>query len=1046
MMRIKQKINLTQVAFLILALSILFVLRLLWYGEFVTSPQPLAVQGVLDLRGWNLEGSRSITLDGEWELYPETFISHEDMRSPNPAVPHFVQVPGDWGRALNEDTGSSFGYGTYRLRIQVDHPLEQPYGFWIQEIQASSVVEINGQRDNPFGKPAAQPENYLPKAISYTASYAAGDQTMIELLVRSANFDQPLMGGITRSIRFGSQAVIDTERMYSIGLQLVTFVILMLHALYAGLLFTFNPRQKTFLTFFMLLLSVSFSVIADHDSLLGLWVPLSYAGLLKIKLLSYMGISFFMLLLSRNFSGDTGRSWIFTAYAASLGLYSAFILASPSAYVYYSTDSGLFTFFYLFPIAWTFSLIIKMVLSRQKDAVFLLFAAASILSSILWGFVSHLVTAASMYYPVDVFAALIGFSGYWFKRYFRNSEENTRLTEQLRKADKLKDQFLANTSHELRTPLHGIMNIAQTVISNEKHALGDKSFRDMELLVTISRRMSHLLGDLLDIVRLQDKRVILKPEPVSVQSTAAGVVDMLRYMTDGIPVSLRLDIPADLPVVFADEKRLIQILFNLVHNAIKYTDEGTITVSAETKGTQVVIHVSDTGHGMDEQTQSRIFLPYEQGPQGVSEGGGIGLGLSISRQLVELHGSLLTVRSRPGHGSVFSFTLPNMASDSLQVSLAEPHRAGTERLAMDITPSIVDNEATTAAAAETGSIRPALHRSEDKGRLNILAVDDDPVNLKVLSSILSAETYRIRTAMSAQEALELLGAESWDLLIADVMMPHMSGYELTRLVRQRFTLSELPVLLLTARSQPEDIYAGFRSGANDYITKPVDAMELQYRVWSLATLKQSIHDTLRMEAAYLQAQIHPHFLFNTLNSIMALSEIDPEKMRRLGDAFTSYLRISIDFLNAEQLVALSHELELVRAYLYIEKERFEERLSIEWEIDPGLDLLLPPLTLQPLVENAVKHGLLSKITGGTLHIRIARQDKSTLFEVRDNGMGMTRELADQLLDPSRKLRGGIGLLNTNRRLTQTYGQGLSIRSKPGHGTTVSFVIPDRNEP
>ncbi|MNC46374.1 Sensor histidine kinase YpdA [compost metagenome] len=151
-------------------------------------------------------------------------------------------------------------------------------------------------------------------------------------------------------------------------------------------------------------------------------------------------------------------------------------------------------------------------------------------------------------------------------------------------------------------------------------------------------------------------------------------------------------------------------------------------------------------------------------------------------------------------------------------------------------------------------------------------------------------------------------------------------------------------------------------------------------------------------------------------------------------------------MNSHQRVALAHELELVRAYVYIEKARFGERLSVEWDIDEGINTALPPLTLQPLVENAVRHGLLSRSRGGVLTIRIHSREGFTYFEVRDNGKGMTQEQVSRLLDNSRKFSGGIGLLNTNRRLTQLYGRGLSIQSEPGQGTSVSFMIPEPGHP
>lgn len=178
---------------------------------------------------------------------------------------------------------------------------------------------------------------------------------------------------------------------------------------------------------------------------------------------------------------------------------------------------------------------------------------------------------------------------------------------------------------------------------------------------------------------------------------------------------------------------------------------------------------------------------------------------------------------------------------------------------------------------------------------------------------------------------------------------------------------------------------------------------------------------------------------------MALSEIDTEKMRQLGDAFASFLRISFDFLNSGKLVELSHELELVKAYLFVEQERFGSRLSVLWEVDPGIDLLLPPLSIQPLVENAVRHGLLSQIKGGTIRIRIARQEGVIHIEVADDGKGMEPDKVEQLLNPAAKSKRGIGLSNTNRRLTQLYGQGLSIHSKLNEGTTVSFVVPDNRK-
>ncbi|UKS31022.1 ATP-binding protein [Paenibacillus sp. HWE-109] len=1011
---------------IILFLTVLLSFRLLWSEVFSTPKHPDAVQGVLDLRGWNFKQAHAISLNGEWEFYPSAYFSHEDSSQHSVGLPSYLQVPGDWRSAFPEGQYLSYGYGTYRLRILVDSKLDEPYAFWIKDIQASSAVEVNGQKQKEVGYPADHIQLFKPKNISYTVTYEAAGAKEIELIVRVANFEHPFFGGIAKSIRFGSQAAIDFERWYSIGFQLATFVVLMLHGLYACILYLFNRRHKALLVFFLLLLAAALTVVSDNDDILQLWFPINYMWSQKIRLLSYMGVSFFILYLIKTLYSTTERNRLFRAYTILLLLYSVFVLfASPTA-IYYSRKAMFFGLLYLFPMVWFVYLAVKMVIKKHQDSIYLLLAIISITSSILWGAFDFSEQVSSVFFPIDLIAAIVAFSAYWFRRYFRNAEENANLNKQLREADRLKDIFLANTSHELRTPLHGIMNIAQNLITSQQHALDRKGLEDLQLLILISSRMSHMVDDLLEVVRLQEKRIVLKIEPLAVRSIVSGVFGMLAHMTESKDVLLEMKIPETMPQVLADEKRLVQILFNLVHNGLKFTVQGTVTVTAKTENGQAIIEVADTGYGMDEETQSRIFMRYEQGIHDNDRG--MGLGLSICKELVEIHGGEITLRSTPGKGSTFRFSLP--------LSPEMPYRQDE----LNGQNSHIWMHSETAA-----SLTPALQMESipfQEGKANILAIDDDPINLKVLAGILRSEPYNVKLVTSVEEVLVLLGSMQWDLIVADVMMPIMSGYDLTRKIRERFSVSELPVLLLTARSEPADIYAGFKSGANDYVAKPVDALELKYRIRSLIDLKQSVHERLRIEAAYLQAQIQPHFLFNTLNSIMALSDLDTTRMRKLGDAFIEYLRISFHFLNSGKLVALAHEMELIRAYLYIEKERFGDRLNIVWEVGSDETLLIPPLTIQPLVENAVRHGALSRGRGGNVLIRIVREEDCTVIEVKDNGKGMKEEEIRHVFDvPSKREWGGIGLSNTNQRLQQMFGIGLTIKSIEGEGTSVSFVIP-----
>lgn len=331
-----------------------------------------------------------------------------------------------------------------------------------------------------------------------------------------------------------------------------------------------------------------------------------------------------------------------------------------------------------------------------------------------------------------------------------------------------------------------------------------------------------------------------------------------------------------------------------------------------------------------------------------------------------------------------------------------------------------------------------FHHSD---RPKILAVDDDSTNLNILSSILTPPHYDITFVTNVAEALVLLDSKEWSLIIIDTEMPQRAGYELTKEIRLKFSLSELPILLLATQSRPEDMYTGHLAGANDYLNKPINSLELKTRVHALINVQRSINERLRLEAAWLQAQIQPHFLFNTLNTIASLSEVDMNRMIALLEEFGNYLQASFHDVNLQRVVPLQHELQLLRSYLYIEQERFGERLKVIWQIPEHLRIELPPLSIQPLVENAIKHGILVRASGGSITINIKEFPQLVEIKIMDDGVGMTEKKVQNLLQGDNKIEQGIGLLNTDRRLKQLYGYGLKIQSVLDHGTTISFIIP-----
>lgn len=195
------------------------------------------------------------------------------------------------------------------------------------------------------------------------------------------------------------------------------------------------------------------------------------------------------------------------------------------------------------------------------------------------------------------------------------------------------------------------------------------------------------------------------------------------------------------------------------------------------------------------------------------------------------------------------------------------------------------------------------------------------------------------------------------------------------------------------------------------------------------------------EMAFLHAQIRPHFLYNTLNVIINLCRIDPEKARELLLDFSDFLRYSFDFSEAQKLVCLQDELEYVQAYVRIEEARFKNKLQVIYEMDETAALKIPPLILQPLVENAVIHGVKKRKGTGRIVLRVEEDNDVFRVEVEDNGVGMTREQIDAMLSDKRPKGRGVGIANINKRLHKYYGQGLNIESVPEQGTLVYFKVP-----
>jgi signal transduction histidine kinase/ligand-binding sensor domain-containing protein/DNA-binding response OmpR family regulator len=427
-----------------------------------------------------------------------------------------------------------------------------------------------------------------------------------------------------------------------------------------------------------------------------------------------------------------------------------------------------------------------------------------------------------------------------FTRAFNARLQN--LNEQLQAANKLKDEFLANTSHELRTPLNGIIGIAESLIDGATGQLSKKTVSNLAMIVGSGKRLANLVNDILDFSTLKQKKLDLQLKPIALQEIVEIVLNLNQTIVQDKELQLLNSVTKDLPPVQADENRLQQVFYNLLGNAIKFTETGTIEITAKATNSHVEIRVIDTGIGIPTDKLESVFGSFEQGEGSTArEYGGTGLGLAVTKQLVELHEGEIWAESVVGEGSQLIFTLPIadgeaslLETKKVQVSKVESY---SEDLELENLPEIenTDNQSSQTSQSKIGS--------------DILIVDDEPVNLQVLENYLSLENHNITQANSGVQALELIkNGLKPDAILLDVMMPKISGYEVAIEIRKRWKADELPILLLTAKNQIGDLVTGLDAGANDYLTKPIVKDELLARLKTHLKIKKLQVETVRLAA------------------------------------------------------------------------------------------------------------------------------------------------------------------------------------------------------
>ena len=1005
-------------AIVISILITVFVFVVIFKLNYINEDYKYVVNnGIINLDNYDEKADKNIKLVGGWEFYPHIFIYPDENGGDSflkyRDIKKIVQVPGSWESYLN-DNGSVEGAGTYRITIKV--PKDEMYGIKAKTIRLANRIYINGKEVASVGYPALDKEGF-EIGSRYSVAFAESRDKELQLVIHISSFDYR-SGGIIQPIIFGTYNTImmldNRERNTDALIISICFTL----GIYYLLTYLQRKKEVYFLYFSLTGFLMALHFATMDNQLLNLIFDYSFMARTYIQVFVMIGITLSFLRFVHHFFMDYHTGKITDRFSILMIAMLLLSFNNPDRAVSIPATYSQVIIVLSMSVSYIciFGILVKAFLKKAEYSEYILVITVSLFC--YWLAISLKIFLEIYLGHISVtliFIIMIGIALLMSRRLQLDYQNVYSLTEKLIMYDETKNSFFKKASLRLKSPLDVITSSIKLLIEGSRGSLNSRQQEDLFLIQQEVGKLKRLSDDFMDVSYYEKEDIRLNLQPISLYPAVENIVkEMFLLIPEDKKIVLENRVSKDFPAIKADNERFTRVLYNLIHNAIKFTDKGIISISAKKENGYTVISVADTGIGIEKKYSDKIFNVFYKRIEDI-DSSSLGLGLPIAKQLIESQKGKIIVKSEYGKGSEFSFSLPLWEIEK-------------------------DTDDIKSTADEITFIEDITNKVFIEKPV-ILVVYDKASNQKDLFDVLKQIDVDIVEAHDSDDALSIIQGKKIDLVILDFALANISGDKLCIKIRNNYSMVELPILLLTELGETIDSANTLKCKINNFQKKPIVKEELKSRVQSLLLMKASVEENIKKEFQYFYSQISPHFLYNTLNTIIGLSYKNSGKAREALNNLSIYFRGKLELYSKQTLIPLDSELELAIAYLEIEKIRYEDRLNIEYDLEEGLHAMIPPLMLQPLIENAVKHGISVKDGGGTIKIITNKETTNDTISItiKDDGVGMSLKKQEELLSKQSKR---LGFNSVIKRIKLLKGAALYLDSRPGEGTSIKIIIPE----